>query len=52
MLLFRDHRRGDAADRQLYAAVKRELATRRWAIVQEYADAKSDIVADIMSRAR
>lgn len=52
MLLFRDHLRRDAADRELYAAVKRELASRQWAIVQDYADAKSDIVADIMSRAR
>ena len=36
----------------LYADVKRDLAARRWDIVQDYADAKTDVVADIMSRAR
>lgn len=52
MLQFRDHLRRDATDRQLYADVKRDLAARRWDIVQDYADAKTDVVADIMSRAR
>ncbi len=52
MLLFRDHLRCNTADRELYSAAKRHLATRQWAIVQDYADAQSDIVADIMSRAR
>lgn len=51
-LFFRDHLRRDAADRRLYEAAKRDLATRRWAIVQDYADARSGIVVDIMSRAR
>ena len=51
MLAFRDHLRADDADRLLYESAKRELAARRWTYVQDYADAKSDVVADIMSRA-
>jgi GrpB-like predicted nucleotidyltransferase (UPF0157 family)/predicted enzyme related to lactoylglutathione lyase len=51
MLAFRDHLRNDAADRELYLRTKRDLASRTWAFVQDYADAKSDVVADIMARA-
>jgi GrpB-like predicted nucleotidyltransferase (UPF0157 family) len=51
MLLLRDWLRTNAADRELYAAAKRELAARDWKYVQQYADAKTDVVADIMSRA-
>jgi GrpB-like predicted nucleotidyltransferase (UPF0157 family) len=51
MLAFRDHLRADIADRALYEATKRELAARSWAAVQDYADAKSAVVADIMGRA-
>lgn len=51
MLAFRDHLRRDAADRELYLRAKRELAARTWAYVQDYADAKSDVVAEIMARA-
>ena len=51
MLAFRDHLRHDGADRALYERTKRELASRRWQRVQDYADAKSDVVADIMGRA-
>jgi GrpB-like predicted nucleotidyltransferase (UPF0157 family)/GNAT superfamily N-acetyltransferase len=51
MVRFRDHLRAHDADRSLYERAKRELATREWAIVQDYADAKSEVVADIMSRA-
>ncbi len=52
MLCFRDHLRRDAADRRLYADTKRELAARDWPTVQHYADAKDDVVATIMHRAR
>jgi GrpB-like predicted nucleotidyltransferase (UPF0157 family) len=52
MLLLRDHLRTSAEDRELYAAAKRELATRDWKYVQQYADAKSDIVQKILSRAQ
>ena len=51
MLAFRDRLRTDDADRALYAAKKRELAGRRWPTMQHYADAKTDIVDDIMTRA-
>lgn len=51
MVAFRDWLRTNDADRELYARVKRELATREWVIVQDYADAKTDVVRDIMSRA-
>jgi GrpB-like predicted nucleotidyltransferase (UPF0157 family) len=51
MLLFRDWLRANAADRDHYAAAKRELARRDWKYVQQYADAKSGVVAEIMARA-
>jgi GrpB-like predicted nucleotidyltransferase (UPF0157 family) len=51
MLRFRDHLRTDRADRELYERAKRELAARRWKYVQHYANAKSDVVAEIMARA-
>ncbi len=51
MLLFRDWLRGYDADRELYASAKRELAARDWKYVQQYADAKTAIVSEIMSRA-
>ncbi|HTX07906.1 MAG TPA: GrpB family protein [Solirubrobacteraceae bacterium] len=51
MVRFRDHLRADAADRERYLRAKRELAARDWKYMQQYADAKSEVVADIMSRA-
>ncbi|MBB4908993.1 GrpB family protein [Actinophytocola algeriensis] len=51
MLTFRDWLRTHEADRNLYAATKRELATRDWRYVQDYADAKSDVVKQILARA-
>lgn len=50
MLAFRDHLRSEETDRELYESTKRELAARAWVRVQDYADAKSDVVADIMTR--
>lgn len=52
MLAFRDHLRADRRDRDLYLQTKVELAGRTWEHVQDYADAKADVVADIMTRAR
>lgn len=52
MVAFRDHLRGNPADLRRYAETKRELASRTWKYVQNYADAKSAVVADIMSRVR
>ena len=48
MIAFRDRLRADAAARAAYEAKKRELAARSWRWVQEYADAKSAIVAAIL----
>lgn len=50
MVRFRDRLREDAQDRELYARVKRQLASRDWTYMQQYADAKTDIVKSIMSR--
>jgi GrpB-like predicted nucleotidyltransferase (UPF0157 family) len=50
MVRFRDRLRTHPADRDLYARTKRDLATREWADVQQYADAKTDVIAAIMAR--
>jgi len=51
MVRFRDHLRVSAADRDLYAATKRDLAAREWKYMQQYADAKTGVVEQIMARA-
>jgi GrpB-like predicted nucleotidyltransferase (UPF0157 family) len=51
MLRFRERLRANEADRELYARTKRELAARTWRYVQNYADAKSDVVEEILARA-
>ncbi len=51
MILFRDWLRTNAADRELYAAAKRELAVGDWKYMQQYADAKTAVVNEIMARA-
>jgi N-methylhydantoinase B len=50
-LLFRDWLRVDADDRDRYESVKRGLAARDWETVQQYTDAKSVVIAEIMARA-
>jgi GrpB-like predicted nucleotidyltransferase (UPF0157 family) len=52
MLLFRDWLRSHADDRALYEATKRALAARTWKYTQNYADAKSAVVREILARAR
>jgi GrpB-like predicted nucleotidyltransferase (UPF0157 family) len=52
MLLFRDRLRSRSDERELYERTKRELAARRWDYVQDYADAKSSVIEEIISRAR
>jgi GrpB-like predicted nucleotidyltransferase (UPF0157 family) len=52
MLMFRDWLRVNPADRQLYARTKSALAEKKWTFVQHYADAKSAVIDDIMTRAR
>ena len=51
-LLFRDRLRADEADRELYARTKRDLAGKNWKYVQNYADAKTAVVEEIITRAR
>ncbi|GAA1720120.1 hypothetical protein GCM10009809_14820 [Isoptericola hypogeus] len=50
-LLFRDRLRHDAGDRAAYAALKRELAAREWPSMNDYADAKGGLIAQITDRA-
>jgi GrpB-like predicted nucleotidyltransferase (UPF0157 family) len=52
MLLFRDRLRARSDERELYQRTKRELAAQRWDYVQDYADAKSAVIEEIISRAR
>lgn len=49
---FRDWLRSHDDDRWLYERTKRELATRTWAYVQDYADAKTAVVEEILARRR
>ena len=51
MVRFRDWLRANAADRELYVRTKRELAVRDWKYMQQYADAKTFVVEQIMTRA-
>ena len=48
-LRFRDRLRADPADRRRYEQAKRRLAERHWEFVQDYADAKSEIIEAILS---
>ena len=50
MLEFRDRLRASAADRERYESAKRALAARHWRYVQHYADAKSDVIEEILRR--
>jgi GrpB-like predicted nucleotidyltransferase (UPF0157 family) len=51
MLLFRDWLREHEDDRERYQRAKRELAAREWKYVQNYADAKTAVVRELLSRA-
>jgi GrpB-like predicted nucleotidyltransferase (UPF0157 family) len=52
MLLFRDWLRDHADERLLYEETKLKLAARTWKYTQNYADAKSEVVQEILARAR
>ncbi len=52
MVLFRDWLRSHDDDRLLYEQTKRDLAARTWKYTQNYADAKSAVVREILARAR
>ena len=51
-LAFRDRLRGRPDERAHYQRVKRELSERDWTYVQQYADAKTEVVESIIARAR
>ncbi|MDT8914026.1 GrpB family protein [Amycolatopsis sp. PS_44_ISF1] len=51
-LLFRDWLRTHPAELALYLAKKRELAARTWRYMQHYADAKGEVIEEIVGRAR
>jgi GrpB-like predicted nucleotidyltransferase (UPF0157 family) len=51
-LVFRDRLRGRPDERAHYQRVKRELSERDWAYVQQYADAKTEVVESIIARAQ
>jgi GrpB-like predicted nucleotidyltransferase (UPF0157 family) len=51
MVGFRDWLRTHDDDRALYEATKRDLLKREWKFVQNYADAKGEVVEQIAARA-
>jgi GrpB-like predicted nucleotidyltransferase (UPF0157 family) len=51
MLRFRDWLRTHPGDRELYLSTKRALAQQEWAKTQDYAEAKTDVVREILARA-
>ena len=51
ILNFRDWLRSNATDRDLYERTKRDLAEKEWADVQDYADAKTAVIEEILARA-
>jgi GrpB-like predicted nucleotidyltransferase (UPF0157 family) len=48
----RDWLRQSGADRALYAATKRDLAGQNWTDMNDYAAAKSEVIHQILARAR
>jgi GrpB-like predicted nucleotidyltransferase (UPF0157 family) len=52
MLDFRNWLRSNAEDRELYARTKQALARNDWKYTQNYADAKTDVIEEIISRMR
>jgi GrpB-like predicted nucleotidyltransferase (UPF0157 family) len=51
MLVFRDRLRANDDERERYLRAKRELAARHWVYIQDYADAKGEVVEGIIARA-
>jgi GrpB-like predicted nucleotidyltransferase (UPF0157 family) len=51
MLTFRNWLRIHSTDRRFYEKIKHELATRIWNDIQNYADAKSEVIEEILMRA-
>jgi GrpB-like predicted nucleotidyltransferase (UPF0157 family) len=51
MIAFRDWLRTHPEDRELYEREKRRLAEQHWDTVQDYADAKTEVIREIVGRA-
>ncbi len=49
-LRFRDHLRASEADPELYERTKRQLAARHWTYLQQYSDAKTEVIETILAR--
>jgi GrpB-like predicted nucleotidyltransferase (UPF0157 family) len=49
MIALRDAMRADDAVRNHYLDAKRALSSLTWAYVQDYADAKSDVIQEILA---
>jgi hypothetical protein len=52
MLMLRNWLRTSERDRELYGQTKRMLGLREWKYTQNYADAKTSVIEEILSRAR
>ncbi|MCB0413679.1 MAG: GrpB family protein [Bdellovibrionales bacterium] len=50
MIRFRDHLRNNPVDMELYQSKKKELSLKNWEYIQNYADAKTEVVKDIITR--
>lgn len=50
-LALRDRLRASEQDRELYAATKRALAEQDWPDVDAYAEAKTDVIREVLARA-
>ena len=51
MIAFRARLRNHPKDRKLYEVTKQKLSQQTWKYIQDYADAKSSVVREIMNRA-
>jgi len=51
MLMFRDWLRSNSSDRDLYVRTKLAWAQQEWKHVQNYADAKTVVIEEIIARA-
>src|SRR5689334_11000230 len=51
-LLFRDRLRANVDDRRRYEQTKRELATHDWSDINDYANAKTDVIESIIAAAQ
>lgn len=50
-LIFRNHLREHSSDRALYEETKKRLASQDWPSMNDYAEAKTEVITQIMARA-